>query len=278
MSLARRRFLPVSIAAGSLALLGGLVILLSRDSRPPSPTRPLVVLCAAALRPAMEATAADYEREDGGRVEFRFGNSAHALAAADLTRDGDLFLPADDSYVRAAGAKGLVAAVHPLARMRVVVLARPGNPRGIARFADLLDPGLKLGQANPDGAAVGKVTRDHLTRAGTWDALRANTRVLHTTVTEAANAVQLGSDDAALVWDAVAANYLGRAGETDLAVVRLPELDGAIGRVELAVLTTAADPEAARRFARFVASPAGGQRRFRAAGFTDLEPGPAGDP
>jgi hypothetical protein len=85
--------------------------------------------------------------------------------------------------------------------------------------------------------------------------------------------VQAGSNDAAIVWDAVAANYKG------LAVVRLPELDGAAGRVELAVLNSAPVPEAAYRFARFVAARDRGQPRFRVAGFADLEPGgPWADP
>ena len=42
--------------------------------------------------------------------------------------------------------------------------------------------------------------------------------------------------DATIVWDAVAANY------PDLAVVKVPELDGAVGKVELAILASAPDP------------------------------------
>ncbi|MBX9628738.1 MAG: extracellular solute-binding protein [Gemmataceae bacterium] len=262
----------LAAALGSLAALGVLAILLYRDAGPGlHPNRPpLLVYCAAALKPAMHATAAGYEKETGTPVEFTFGNSEQVLAAA-VTGRGDLLLPADDSYVRLAEAKGVVAEAVPLARMRAVVLARPGNPRSITRFDDLLAPDLKLGQANPDAAAIGKVTRDHLRTLGRWDALHANTTVYHTTVAEAANAVKVGSNDAAVVWDAVAAQY------PDLAVVRLPELDGATARVELAVLKSAADPDAARRFVRYVRAADRGQTQFRAAGFADLEPGPVWD-
>jgi molybdenum ABC transporter molybdate-binding protein len=261
----------LAAAAGSLVALGACLYLLVLEARPSG--RPLLVYCAAALKPAMQAVAAEYEAETGQRVEFRFGPSEYILANAVLSRDGDLFLPADDSYVRLAEERGLVAAVLPLARMRAVVLVRPGNPRGIASFDDLLGPGVRLGQANPDGAAIGKVTRDHLRGLGKWDALAARTEVFHTTVTEAGNAVQVGSNDAAVVWDAVAANY------ADLAVVRLPELDGATGRVELAVLHSAPVPPAAHQFARYVVAPDRGMPHFRKAGFTDLEPGePWADP
>lgn len=258
----RRPHPVVVVAVGSLVVLALGVALLTGDAD--RGDRPLVVYCAAALRPALEATAAEYEREAGVRVEFSFGNSEQVLAAA-LTGRGDILLPADDSYVKLAAGRGLVRTTVPLARMRAVVLTRPGNPRRIARFDDLLDPKLKLGQANPDAAAIGKVTRDHLRALGRWDALAANTIAYLGTVTEAANAVKVGSLDAAVVWDAVASNY------PDLAVVRLPELDGAVGRVELAVLKSAAGP-AADRFAAFVRDPDRGGRHFRAAGFTDLEP------
>lgn len=265
-----------AVALGSLLALGGLAYLLYREAHPPASAaaaRPLVVYCAAALKPALEAIAADFERETGGRVEFRFGNSESLLANATLSRTGDLLLPADDSYVRVAERQGLVAEVVPLARMRAVVLTRPGNPHGIAAFADLLKPGLKLGQANPDAAAIAKVTRDALRNVGKWDALAANTMVFHATVTEAANAVQVGSNDAAVVWDAVAANY------PSLTVVRLPELDAAVGRVELAVLASAPDPATARRFARYTAASDRGLSQLRRNGFADTEPGrPWGEP
>jgi molybdenum ABC transporter molybdate-binding protein len=255
------------LAAGSLAALAVLVYLLAAEARPDG--RPLLVYCAAALKPAAEATAAAFTEETGQRVEFRFGNSESVLANATLTRDGDLFLPADDSYVRTAEKKGLVVNTRPLARMRAVVLVRPGNPRGVRTFDDLLTPGLRLGQANPDSAAIASVSREHLRTLGRWESLATNTLVYHSTVTEAANAVKLGSNDAAIVWDAVAANY------PDLVAVRLPELDGATGRVELAVLASSRDRPAAYRFARYFVAADRGMIHLHAAGFTDLEPGPA---
>ena len=78
--------------------------------------------------------------------------------------------------------------------------------------------------------------------------------------------VLAGANDAAIVWDAVAANY------PSLMVVKLPELEEAVGTVEIAVLRSATDAESARRFVQFVRAAEHGQRTFRAAGFTDLEP------
>lgn len=257
-----RSFLLLALI--SVALLCGLAFLLFRETQPETPQqqKPLVVYCAAALKPAMEKVAAEYDAP----IEFRFGNSEQILAQCSIGGQGDLVLPADDSYIRSALTMGVVKELFPLARMRAVVLVQAGNPRGIATLDDLLKKDLRFGQANPDAAAIGKVTRDHLEKSGRWKPLHANTMVYHTTVTDAANAVKLGSNDAAIVWDAVAANY------PSLAVVKLPELDGAIGNVEIALLKSCADAEAAKRFVNFVKAPDRGQKAFRAAGFTDLVP------
>ncbi len=254
--------------ASSLILLAALAGALY-FSQPDTEKRPLIVYCAAALKPAAEATATAFTAETGQPVEFRFGNSETILQNAEFSRDGDLLLPADDSYIRAARARGLIAESQPLARMRAVVLVRSGNPHHIATFDDLLKPGFSVGQANPDGAAIGHVTRAHLQSLGRWDELAARTNVLHTTVTETANAVQLGGNDAGIVWDAVAANY------PELVVVRLPELEGAVGRVEIAVLNTSSKPEAARKFVRYFQAADRGMSHLEAAGFTDRLPGPA---
>jgi molybdate transport system substrate-binding protein len=243
-----------------LGVIAGIGVWQLRKDRPESP---LVVYCAAALKPAMQIIVADYERDTGRPVELRFGNSEQILAQATLAGDADLLLPADDSYVKKVQTAGTATESFPLARMRVVVLTQAGNPKGIAGFSDLLKKDVRLGQANPDAAAIGKVTRDQLERANLWQPLHANTLVYQTTVTDAANAVKLGACDAAIVWDAVAANY------PSLTVVKLPELDGAVGRVEIALLKSSPDPEAARRLVQFIHSDRG-QAAFRTAGFTDL--------
>jgi len=269
-------------AIASIAVIAVLVGLLYLETRPaatpegqPEAQRPLRVYCAAALRPVMRDIAAEYLKETGRGVEFDFGDSGAMLGNATVRPDGDLFLPADDSFVRLAEERGLVAQTIPLCRMRAVVITRPGNPHAIAAFEDLLDDELKVGIANPDRAAIGKVVRDELQRLGKWDALAGRIAVQHTTVTDAANAVQLGSTDAAVVWDAVAGNY------PELAVVKLPELAGAVGRVELAVLKSAPDPAKAQHFARFISASDKGLSLFRKSGFSEVESGTvwtAGEP
>lgn len=256
-------------AAGSLVAFGlAAGGLWWREHGGEATDRPLVVYAAPAVRVPLEATARQFEAETGRRVELRYGPSEDVLTKVGMVNPADpadVFLPADESYVRLAHGRGLVAEQFPLATMRAVVLLAPGNPKGIAAWSGLLRDGVKVAVPNP-GAAVGKVVRDHLAATGNWLALRP--RAIDTgTVTEAANAAKLGSVDAAIVWDAVAAGY---SGQTALV---LPELAGATARVEVAVLKQSADPDAAREFVHYLTAADRGLRHFRAAGFAVIGEG-----
>jgi molybdate transport system substrate-binding protein len=258
------------LAVGSLVVLFVCSVLLYFESRAPQGavnSRSVKIYCAAALRPAMLKIAERYANDTGERVEFEFGDSGKMLGQVTIRPGGDLFLPADDSYVRLAEEKGLVERTVPLCRMRAVVLLRPGNPYRVTGLDDLLKEGLKIGIANPDRAAIGKVVRDHLSKRGKWAALDAKIDVQHLNVTDAANAVQLGARDATFVWDAVAENY------PELAAVRVPELDGATGRVEVAVLKQSSNLAGARRFARYIAASDRGLVVLRESGFSEVEAG-----
>jgi molybdate transport system substrate-binding protein len=247
----------------SLALLGVLVALLIWETGPPGRapgSGPLMVHCAASIRAPLEATARDYEREYGQHVEGRFGASQDLLTGIELSGQGDLFLPADESYIEAAGQKGLLAEVLPLARQHAVVLVRSGYPGSIASWSDLTAEGVRLAVAN-QAAAIGKLTHDRLVASGRWAELERRTVVTPGTVTDVANAVRLGSVDAGVVWDSVAALHPG------LPVVRLPELAPVVARVEVAVLKSSARPAGALRFARYLAAPDKGLPHFRAGGF-----------
>ena len=64
---------PWLVAIGSLALAVGLVALLQWQSRTARPDRgavekPLIVFCAAGIKPPVEAVAHEYEQEFGVRV------------------------------------------------------------------------------------------------------------------------------------------------------------------------------------------------------------------
>ena len=199
-------------AVVSLAAIAGLILLLAWNTHSATTGAargPLSVLCAPALKPPVEALARAYEEETGVPVQLEYGGSQVILARAASGAAGDLFLPADDDYVRMAQERSLVAETFPLARMRPVLAVAAGNPKRVGGLADLTRDGVRVALANPDTAAVGRLVRDRLGRAGAWERLAARAVVFKPTVGEVANDLRLGTADAAFVWDATVAQTPG---------------------------------------------------------------------
>lgn len=244
----------------SLAVFVGLAVKLFRGPGPsaaPGANEPLLVYCAAGIRQPVEAAAKAFR----GGVQLQYGGSNTLLANAEITRRGDLFIAADESYLEIARRKGLAAESIPLARQTPVLAVARGNPKHIHALPDLLRQDVRVCQANPDAAAIGKVIRQTLEKRGQWTALKEKTLVFKPTVNEVANDLKLGAVDAGFVWDANVRQY------PELERVDVPELLGVQSEVTAIVLKSAGSPAAALRFARFLAAPEDGEAEFRRSGY-----------
>src|SRR5688572_29681142 len=112
---------------GSIGVFFALIGLLRWDPFQPSApraTEPLHVHCAAGLKRAVEASARDYEKAYDIPVRLQFGGSETILSGIAVSKTGDLFIPADESYLVTARERQLVAEVLPLARMTPVLAVR----------------------------------------------------------------------------------------------------------------------------------------------------------
>jgi molybdenum ABC transporter molybdate-binding protein len=263
----------------SAVTLGLLVVALAWDSIPwphsAPPSEPILVYCAAGMRAPMEEIAREYEQTYGVPVRLQYDGSQTLLASLEVTKRGDLYLPADESYLQIAREKDLLEEAIPLAQMRPVLAVRQGNPRALHSLDDVMREGVKLAQANPDAAAVGKMTRAALKKQDKWDQFTKRIVVFKPTVNDVANDVLLGTVDAGIVWDATVKQYPG------LEAVELTELKGAVARVTVGLLKSSARPAAAMRFARYVAARDRGFPRFEKQGFAPVHDGETvvkGDP
>ena len=223
--------------------------------------QPLMIYCAASNKSVMEAIRGDYEKAYGTKLQIHYGASQTLLASLEVSKSGDLYLPADDSYLDIARKRKLLTDELPLAEMRAVVAVAKGNPKNIRTLADLERKEVRLAQANPEAAAIGKLTRKALSDLGNWDAIDAHTTVYKTTVNEVANDVKVGSVDAGIVYDAVLHDY------PTLESIELPELSGAKAQVAVAVLKSSAHPQQAAHLARYLAANDKGLARYREFGF-----------
>lgn len=265
------------LMVGSLVVLVGLSLLLrSAPERPREfpqsadlppqdiPKSPLIVFCAASNRPVLEAIKQDYEAECGVRVQVEYGPSQTLLATHEISPSGDLFLPADDSFIEQARNKKLIQEVLPLARMQAVLAVAKGNPKRIESLVDVLRGDIKLVQANPEAAAIGILTKTELMKLGQWEPLAAKS-AYKTTVNEVANDLKVGSADVGIVFDAVL-NPL-----PELEAVHIPELDPIVANIAVSVLRSSKQPQRALHFARYMQAADRGQKHYQAKGFVPLD-------
>jgi molybdenum ABC transporter molybdate-binding protein len=260
---------PLLIFLSSAVLLSGLLVVLFADplrwfSRKPKQT-PLVVYCAAGLKGPVEEIAKAYEAEYGTPVQIQYGGSQTLLSQLELAEGGDLYIPADDSYLELARKKDLIAETVPLARMRPVLAVPKGNPRKLRTIDDLLRDDVKVSLANPDAAAIGLVTRARLSKSGHWQRLEKKLTVVRGTVSDSANDVRVGGVDAAIIWDALVRQIEG------LEAVELPDLAGEPSLISAAVLKRSRQPTAALRFARYLGARDRGLPTFKKHGYEPVD-------
>lgn len=221
----------------------------------------LVVFCAASNRSVMESIRSQYEKEYQRPIQIQYGASQTLLSSIEVSGTGDVYLPADESFIELGTAKGLIQEVFPVATMSGVVAVRRGNPKNVKVFSDLLRPETRFVQASTEASAIGKRTQSELSAAKLWEPLELATIAFRTTVTDVANDLLVQSADAGIVYDAILKSY------PDLEAVRLPELKGIVSNVSLGILSSSKQPQASLHFARYVAAKDRGLKHYKEQGF-----------
>ena len=120
----------IAVLALSMFVVGGMLYWLSNNDRRPSAVQQLpnpdakdvgtanteqpeiTILCAASNQAVVEQIRKQYEAETGRKVSLEFGNSQSLLAQLEISKRGDLYLPADDSFLNIAKNKKLVESVN----------------------------------------------------------------------------------------------------------------------------------------------------------------------
>ena len=243
-----------------LVLLGGAFWWLTNDNDRDGPgSADLLFHCAAGLRKPMSEIARQYEEEFGVKVNLQFGGSG-ALASQLELAGGDLYLPADQSYIDSAREKGLMEEAIPVALLTAGLVVPKGNPRGLTTLSDLGKEGLKISLAERS-ASVGRFTWKVLEEEGLLARVNPNVVVTKPTVNAIVEDVATGAVDVSLAWDAVAKNF------SEVEWLAVPEFLKRAKRASIGVLTSSKDAKRALHFARYVTARDRGRKVFQEMGF-----------
>jgi molybdate transport system substrate-binding protein len=222
----------------------------------------LTVYAAASLTEAFVELGHLLERGHPGlTVRFNFAGSQQLAAQLEAGAPADVFASADQRWMSYAREKKLVVEDAPVfARNRLVVIVPRTNPARITSLSDLARPGTKIVMA-AQGVPVGKYSRtsvENLAGAPGYPA-GYDRRVLANVVSQEENVkavvakVQLGEADAGVVYRSDVNPTVARY----VRVFEIPDPYNVIASYPIAVLKSAANPEAARWFLELVLSEPG---------------------
>ena len=216
--------------------------------------------------PAMKEAAAAFERQHGITVVVTGGPTPQWLARA--RRDADVIFSGSEhmmtDFVRQLGdtTGGMVVGagridettIEPLYLRSVAILVRPGNPKKIARFEDLLRPGMQV--LVVQGAGQTGLWEDVAGRTGDIAVVRAFRRNIGAVSATSAEARERWTSDrsfdAWLIW-----NIWQVANPTLAEVVPIAERWRIYRDAGVALTVKGRDRTHAREFAAFLKSPAG---------------------
>jgi len=135
-----------------------------------------VVLAAASLQESLDAAADAWAKAGHPRPVLSFAASSTLARQAEAGAPGDLFVSADEEWMDALAAKGLLAAGTraDLVGNRLVIVEPAGRhsviPSGGVRLARVLGAG-PLAMADPDSVPAGKYGKAALEKLGAWNAV-----------------------------------------------------------------------------------------------------------
>jgi len=218
----------------------------------------LIVFAAASLKKSFTDIGEQFKTDNpGSDIEFNFAGSSDLVTQLTQGAPGDVFASADTKNMdKAADADLLEGEPVNFASNTLTIVAAPGNPKKIASFDDLAQPGLSVVVCAPQvpcGSATEKLEKA--------SGVQLNPVSEESQVTDVLGKVTSGEADAGLVYVTDAQG----AGDK-VTTVNFPESADAVNTYPIAALKQSKHPELVRKFIDLVTGEAG-QNVLTAAGF-----------
>lgn len=217
-----------------------------------------MIFAGAASKPPLEEIVAAYEEKTGVSVDLVLGGSGYVLSQMRLAGRGDIYFPGSSDYMEIAKRAGDVfpETEEILVYLVPAINVQRGNPRGINGLRDLLQPGLRVAIANPEGVCVGAYAVEILEENLTEEEIarfRENLANYTSSCERTATAISLRQVDAVLGWRVFEDWDPGRIETVTLDPEEIPR----IGYIPAAISTHTKNRNGAERFMEFLTSDEG---------------------
>ena len=228
----------------------------------------LLIYCGVTMAQPMEEIAAIIEKQENCNITIQAGGSGSLLRTLQADQVGDLYLPADDSYIVTCLEQDLVLETALVGYNRLALLVQEGNPLGItAEPASLMNEEYVLILGAPAKMSAGREAQKVLANMRVFDPAMGHVSRLAPTAIELTDALKNGEADLTISWHAFA-TWPENAPYIDA----LPISEEYVTREKLVIglLSTSESPELARKFMEYAASDAG-RALFDKYGLGDVE-------
>ncbi len=212
----------------------------------------LTVFAAASLSDALKELAPGYAKATGDKLRFNLASSGALTRQIREGAPADVIISADELRVDQLENGGLLLSGTRrtiLANALVLVVAAD-RPAPVSAMSDLAAPAIRrVAFGDPATVPAGTYAKEYLAKLGLWDKLQAKTVFLDN-VRSVLAAVEAGNADAGIVYKTDA--LISKKVKT---VVEIPLAEGPSITYPVAVIKTSKSPEAAKRFAAWLAGP-----------------------
>ena len=211
----------------------------------------LMVFAAASLSDALTEIAKTYEPANGDKLRFNFGASSTLAMQIRQAAPADVFISADEGKMDGLAQAGLIIPEtrRSLLTNTLVIVVNVENGAAVTAPSDLAKPTIRrIALAEPQTVPAGIYARAYLSKIGLWE--KIIDKVVPTENVRACRAaVESGDVDAGIVYrtDALVSGRVKIAYE--VAAGEGPGIS-----YPVAVVQGSKNPEAARRFAAYLAS------------------------
>jgi molybdate transport system substrate-binding protein len=207
----------------------------------------LFIYCGSSMSKPIQEIGDKFKGKFGAEVEYTFGGSETLLPQIELTRKGDIFV-CHDPYADLLAEKGLLEENRVVGYLAPVLIVPKGNPKGIKSLEDLARPGLRVALGDPRFQTCAQMVHEKLREKDIEDAVMRNVVLESRSHQELGNALKLGTADAAVVWNFIAAlnsDVLDAIWTED----KYPEI-----KVHICLLSCSKKKELGRKFLEFASS------------------------
>ena len=240
------------------------------------------VYCASGVSKPVEEVIAAYNEMFDVKIEIvRTGGSGDLAGQiktefeTGLVGGADIFITADDLLLDQAYSAGIVSERFPLARQQPVVAVTAASEIAITSVRDLVQmKNFKFGIA-ADNSAVGRIIRKIAKRDGFLTELESQKAADAENVMTLAQAIVVGSLDAAVIWDTTVSqiNQTNRNNDAPLlkiAVFADPTNEFS-SNIAIGIVTSSRTPTECLKFARYLTSAKKSRAVFERYGYSIID-------